>query len=68
VVWFKVQATRISIFYTVLKLKPDYDVILKSLILLELIPEKNIMDLIESMKQSFQLMKISAFQHFRNET
>jgi len=31
VVWFKVQATRISIFYTVLKLKPDYDVILKSL-------------------------------------
>jgi len=26
-----VQATRISIFYTVLKLKPDYDVILKSL-------------------------------------
>jgi len=31
VVWFKVQATRISIFYTVLKLKPDYDAILKSL-------------------------------------
>jgi len=26
------------------------------------------MDLIESMKQSFQLMKISAFQHFRNDT
>jgi len=68
VVWFKVQATRISIFYTVLKLKPDNDVILKSLILLEFIPEKNIMDLIESMKQSFQLMKISAFQHFRNDT
>lgn len=63
-----VQATRISIFYTVLKLKPDYDVILKSLNTRGTHSGKIIMDLIESMKQSFQLMKISAFQHLRNDT
>jgi hypothetical protein len=63
-----VQATRISIFYTVLKLKPDYDVILKSLNTPGTHSGKIIMDLIESMKQSFKLMKISAFQHLRNDT
>jgi len=51
-----------------LTLKPDYDVILKSLNTRGTHSGKIIMDLIESMKQSFQLMKISAFQHLRNDT